>query len=75
MPEKHPFTTKPQLARQMLKRAFEAKVPATWVTGDSVDGDERRRLWLEEREQAYVLAVSGKEYVGRGWQQHQVKTV
>ena len=26
-------------------------------------------------EQAYVLAVSGKEYVWRGWQQHQVKTV
>jgi len=30
---------------------------------------------LEEREQAYVLAVSGKEYVWRGWQQPQVKTV
>src|SRR5262245_20477333 len=76
LPEKHPFATKPQLARQMLKRAFDAKVPATWVTGDSVYGDDRRlRVWLEEREQAYVLAVSGKEYVWRGWQQHQVKMV
>src|SRR5262249_15205892 len=76
IPEKQPFATKPQLARQMLKRAFDARVPAAWVTGDSVYGDDRRlRVWLEEREQAYVLAVSGKEYVWRGWQQHKVKTV
>ena len=76
IPEKHPFATKPQLARQMLQRAFDARVPGAWVTGDSVYGDDRRlRVWLEEREQAYVLAVSGKEYVWRGWQQHQVKTV
>jgi len=73
---KHPFATKPQLARQMLKSAFEAKVPATWVTGDSVYGDDwRLRGWLEEQAQTYVLAVSGKEYVWRGWQQHQVQTV
>ena len=76
LPEKHPFATKPELVRQMLKRAFDARVPAAWVTGDSVYGDDRRlRVWLEEREQAYVLAVSGKEYVWCGWQQHQVKTV
>jgi SRSO17 transposase len=76
IPERHPFATKPQLARQMLKRAFEAKVPVAWVTGESVYGDDRRlRMWLEEGEQAHVLAVSGKEYVWRGWQQHQVKTV
>jgi SRSO17 transposase len=76
LPEKHPFATKPELARQILKRAFDARVPAAWVTGDSVYGDDRRlRGCLEEREQAYVLAVSGKEYVWRGWQQHQVKTV
>ena len=60
----------------MLKRAFAARVPAAWVTGDSVYGDDRRlRVWLEERAQAYVLAVSGKVYVWRGWRQHQVKTV
>jgi SRSO17 transposase len=76
MPEKHPFATKPQLARQMLQRAFEAQVSAAWVTGDSVYGDDRRlRGWLEEQNQAYVLAVSGKEYVWHGWHQHQVKTV
>ena len=76
LPEQRPFATQPELARQMLKRAFDARVPAAWVPGDSVYGDDRRlRVWLEEREQAYVLAVSGKEDVWRGWQQHQVKTV
>ena len=76
VPEKHPFATKPHLARQMLQHAFDAQVPVTWVTGDSVYGDDRRlRVWLEGRAQAYVLAVSGKEYVWRDWQQHQVKTI
>jgi SRSO17 transposase len=76
LPKEQAFATKPALARQMLKRAFDAWVPAAWVTGDSVYGDDRRlRVWLEEHTQAYVLAVSGKEYVWRGWRQHQVKTV
>ena len=68
--------TKPQLARQMLERAFDAGVPAAWVTGDSVYGDHRRlRGWLEEQAHAYVLAVSGKEYVWHAGRQHQVKTL
>jgi SRSO17 transposase len=76
IPADRPFATKPQLARQMLARAFAAGVPAKWVTGDSVYGDDRRlRLWLEDRPQPHVLAVSGKEYVWLGWQQRQVKTV
>jgi SRSO17 transposase len=76
IPPERPFATKPALARHMLERAFQAGVPATWVTGDSVYGDDRRlRLWLEAHEHAYVLAVSGKEYVWLGWQQRQVKTV
>jgi SRSO17 transposase len=60
----------------MLERAFRAGVPITWVTGDSVYGDDRRlRLWLEAHARTYVLAVSGKEYVWLGWQQRQVKTI
>ncbi len=55
---------------------FAAQVPVRWVTGDSVYGDDRRlRIWLEEREQAYVLAVSGKDYGWSGWRQYQVKTL
>lgn len=74
IPADHSFATKPRLARQMLEHAFEMEVPAAWVTGDSVYGDDRRlRVWLEEQERAYVLAVSGKEYVWRGFQQVRVK--
>jgi SRSO17 transposase len=76
MPPERPFATKPQLARQMLERALDAAVPAAWVAGDSVYGDNRQlRAWLEERAQAYVLTVSGKEYVWRTGRQWQVKTL
>jgi SRSO17 transposase len=76
IPEDRQFATKPKLAQQMLARAFAAGVPATWVTGDSVYGDDRRlRVWLESCPQAYVLTVSGKEYVWLNWHQRQVKTV
>jgi SRSO17 transposase len=36
MPEDRRLATKPQLAQQMLARAFAAGVPASWVTGDRV---------------------------------------
>jgi len=76
IPEDRRFATKPQLAQQMLQRALAAGVPARWVTGDSVYGNDRRlRLWLEAQPLAYVLAVSGQEYVWLGWQQRQVKTL
>jgi SRSO17 transposase len=76
IPEDRRFATKPQLAQQMLARAFTAGVPAQWVTGDSVYGADRRlRMWLEAQPQAYVLAVSGQEYAWQGGRQRQVKTI
>jgi SRSO17 transposase len=76
IPPSRILQTKPALAKQMLERAFAAQVPIRWVTGDSIYGDDRRlRIWLEEQDQAYVLAVSGKDYVWIGWQQHRVKTL
>jgi SRSO17 transposase len=76
IPAARRFATKPQLAQQMLARAFTAGVPATWVTGDRVYGNDRRlRLWLEAQPRAYVLAVSGQEYVWLGWRQRQVNTL
>jgi SRSO17 transposase len=76
IPAERTFATKPQLAQQMLQRAFDKGVPAAWVTGDSVYGDNRSlRLWLEEDSHAHVLAVSGKEYVWRAGRQQQVKTI
>ena len=53
------FATKGDLAQGMLARVFAAEVPAAWVTGDEVygnDGDLRR--WLEEHARPYVLAVA-----------------
>jgi SRSO17 transposase len=76
IPRARRFATKPALAKQMLQRTLAAGVPAQWVTGDSVYGDDRRlRMWLESCPQAYVLTVSGKEYVWLDWQQRRVSTV
>jgi len=76
IPEERAFATKPPLAQQMLKRAFDAGVPAAWVAGDSVYGDNRQlRMWLEESAHAHVLAVSGKEYVWLADRQQQVKAI
>jgi SRSO17 transposase len=75
LPAARSFAPKPQLARQLLTRAFAAGTSATWITGDSVYGDDRRlRVGLEAPPQASVLAVSGKEDVGRGGQQRRVNT-
>jgi SRSO17 transposase len=58
IPDEVGFHTKPELARVMLERALEAKVPVAWVTGDEVyGGDGRLRRWLEERDLPHVLAV------------------
>lgn len=62
VPEAVTFATKPELARQMVERALEAGVPAAWVTGDSIYGGDRRlRVWLEQQEQPFVLAVAKDE--------------
>lgn len=76
IPDQRAFATKPSLAQQMLSRAFEAGVVLAFVSGDSVYGDDRAlRGWLEQREQAYVLAVSGKEWVWIDHTQQQIKTI
>jgi SRSO17 transposase len=76
IPDTRSFATKPQLARQLLTRAFAAGTSAKWSTGDRVYGDDRRlRVWWEAQPQAYVLAVSGQEYVWLGGQQHRVNPI
>src|ERR671932_1046135 len=60
VPEQMTFATKPQLARQMLKRTLDAGVPVGWVTGDSVyGGDYHLRHDLNARQLPYVLGVTG----------------
>jgi len=62
VPDEVEFATKPQLAKRMLERALDGGVPAAWVTGDEVYGGDRRlRMWLEERQQPFVLAVKSSE--------------
>jgi SRSO17 transposase len=51
------FATKGELAKQMLTRAFVAGVSADWVVGDTVYGYDELRLWLDEQQKNYVLAV------------------
>jgi SRSO17 transposase len=76
VPEEVGMRTKPELAREMLGRALEAGVSAAWVVADSVYGDTRRLgMFLEEREQPYVLALSGKAYVWAGFRQHRISKV
>lgn len=61
VPEEVCFATKLQLGRRMLARAFTANVPARWVAGDSVYGnDSQMRSWLDQRRQAYVLGVTAQ---------------
>jgi SRSO17 transposase len=62
VPDEVEFATKPQLATRMLERTLDGGVPVAWVTGDEVYGSDRRlRLWLEERQQPFVLAVKSTE--------------
>jgi SRSO17 transposase len=58
IPQSRTFATKPQLAQQMLARAFAAAVPAQWVVGDCIYGSEDLRHWLEAQGQAYLFAVT-----------------
>jgi SRSO17 transposase len=52
------FATKPALATRMILRALDAGVPAEWVAGDEVYGnDPGLRTALEARGVGYVLAV------------------
>jgi SRSO17 transposase len=67
------FATKSQLAKAMLARAFAAGVPAAWVTGDDVYGnDGRLRGWLEEQRRPYVLVVSCDHLVRSDGRQQRV---
>lgn len=80
VPEEVQFATKPRLAQKMLERALQAGVPCKWVTADEVYGGDRHlRIWLEQQEQAFVLAVTSNEPlwcdIGRGLRQERVSAM
>ena len=55
----------------MLRRVFAVGIWPAWMVADSIYGDDRRlRIEREEWQQAYVLAVSGKDYGWAGLQQY-----
>jgi len=65
IPESVRFQTKPELARSMLARLWNAQVPLAWVVADTVyGGNLDLRTWLEDRGYPYVLAVACNEPVG-----------
>jgi SRSO17 transposase len=64
VPEAVSFATKPELAQQMLARAFAAGVPVAWVSGDEISGDDGAfRHGLVAGNHPYVLAVSSHHLV------------
>jgi len=69
VPETVRFATKIGLAKRMLKRAFEADVPAKWVVADSFYGRSHGfRHWLEKRGRSYAVMVpktNAVRYQGR----------
>jgi SRSO17 transposase len=76
VPKEVRFATKGKLAKKMLKRAFEAGVPARWVVADTVYGTARGlRGWLEEQGCSYVLAVTGTQGVYHEGYQRRARTV
>src|SRR5438876_2838734 len=65
IPEAVRFQTKPELARRMLARLWNAQIPIAWVVADTVYGSNLDlRTWLEDCGYPYVLAVACNEPVG-----------
>jgi SRSO17 transposase len=79
IPDEVQGATKPELAKTMLQRAFDAGVQAAWVTGDAVYSAYGLRSWLEEKRQPHVFAVASNFHVwtwgNQGPRQMQVKGI
>lgn len=64
VPESVTFSTKPALAREMLKRTLAAGVRAKWVTADEVYGsDSKFRRFCEASGLGYVVAISSQTHL------------
>lgn len=64
VPDSVTFSTKPGLARQMLRRTLDAGVPAKWVTADEVYGsDSQFRRFCENRGLGYVVAIASQTHL------------
>jgi hypothetical protein len=64
VPDTVEFSTKPELAQQMLERALDSGMPASWVTGDEAYGQvSALRRVVTERGMSYMLAVPSNQRV------------
>ena len=74
VPEEVAFANKVELAKRMLQRAFEAGVPARWVTADSFYGRSHElRGWLEEHGRAYAVMVPKTNAVPLGGRKKKIE--
>lgn len=65
IPESVRFQTKPELARRMIERIVQTRLPVSWVVADTVYGSNLDlRNWLEAQGFPYGLAVACNEPVG-----------
>jgi SRSO17 transposase len=65
IPETVRFQTKCELAREMIERIHQAQIPISWVVADTVYGNNLDlRVWLEQHQYAYGLAVACDEPIG-----------
>ncbi len=67
--------TKPELALEMLQRAFTNGIQANWVVGDNVYGCSSVRHYLQEINQQYVLAVPSNQEVAIGFKRYKVNSL
>ena len=64
------FATKPKIARRMIARAIAAKVPFSFVAGDSVYGTGESETLLRKAGKGYVLGVASNHEF-RSWDKPQ----
>lgn len=70
IPDTLEFKKKPELAQEMLQRAFDHSIKPAWVLGDEVYGCYKLRAFLESHLQPYVLAVASNYPVTLGFKQY-----
>ena len=64
------------LAKDMILNALDQAMKPEWVLGDSVYGESSDlRRALQERNQPYVLGITGKHYVWMGFEQFRVSDI
>ena len=64
IPDEVAFATKPQIACDLIAAALDTGLSCAWILADALYGsDSRLRRMLEERGQAYVLAVRSNHHV------------